>query len=153
MSGNYNKSMTIACEKYGYESPENPGTLPRGVVINNEKYILLTKSYGGVCDSDGCQKQYTELCIDNPATDDAYANAPLYSKWGHGELCVVCAGVGLVDEFVPSEKEVSDLLTALEDESSTTTRSNDESDAKSESDESESEDSQVNDMRASFVRL
>ena len=154
MLDNYNKSMTIACETYGYESLGNPGTLPRGVFINNEKYILITKSHDCMCDSDVCQKQYTESFTNNTTTDNVYTNAPLYSKGGHGALCVVCAGVGLVDEFVPSEKEVSDLLMVLDDALLTTTVINDESTDES-TDESDSNfaDTQFNNMQASFVKL
>lgn len=143
-NGHFNESQTLAYEKYGYKSPESTGTLPLGVVVNGKKYILFTARHPGVCDSKGCQKQYAESCETVESTVDAYQSAPLYSHWGEGELCVVCAGVGTSETFEPTEEEtqrLADLLSDHEDGSDSSDEGDDSADETPDEDEEDSDDS------------
>ena len=38
--GNFNASLKLAKEKYDYKSPENPGNLPMGIILNSKNYIV-----------------------------------------------------------------------------------------------------------------
>ena len=46
MKGNLNLSIKLANKKYNYISPKQPGTIPKGIIINKKKiYINTFKSY------------------------------------------------------------------------------------------------------------
>ena len=40
MKGNLNLSIKLANKKYNYISPKQPGTIPKGIIINKKKSLL-----------------------------------------------------------------------------------------------------------------
>jgi hypothetical protein len=81
----FDKSLDKA-QELGFQDPETPGNMPLAMKVNDKVYVLLRRPHNGVCDSDCCQKYYRE----EPARQDFYWRAPIYSsKLGH-ELCFWC---------------------------------------------------------------
>lgn len=112
MKGNFNSSLKLANEKFGYKTPEEPGTLPRGILINGDKYILIPIAHTAVCDSKGCQSQCVKFHKENP-NDKKYTTAPIYSNWGRRELCIVCADIENTKPFIPTKDETNRMLEIL----------------------------------------
>lgn len=112
MPGHLLESLKIAKDEYGYVSPENPGTLPRGLIINNKKYVLFTKTHTAVCDNKACQKQFINYS-NKHASSIKYITAPIYSFRGRHELCVKCADVKTAQTFVPPKEDIMRMLLIL----------------------------------------
>ena len=111
MKGNYNASIKIANEKYGYKNPENPGNLPKGTIINGVKYILIPITHTAVCDSKGCQNQFVKFCKEKP-DNKKYTIFPLYSNFGTHELCIICSNIENNTQFITSRDE-NNLMLAI----------------------------------------
>lgn len=115
--GHFDKSLKIARERYAYESPQTPGNLPLGILIDGEKYILVPVLHSGVCDSDECQKQYIKSFKADPeACDAAYRSAPLYSRFGTDELCLCCSDMKNRVTFEPTQKEISNIVQMVKED-------------------------------------
>ena len=114
MKGNINSSIKLAKELYNYKSPEEPGNLPKGIIIKNIKYLLIPITHTAVCDSKGCQNQYNNIDKNDLKKLEAYAKAPIYSNWGNSEICLVCADLKNIDHFVPTQNDTNYMMEILD---------------------------------------
>lgn len=150
MKGNFSVSLKIAKDVYGYQSPEEPGSLPKGIIYNNKNYILIPTTHTAVCDSKGCQSQYMKFCKDNP-TSKKYTTAPVYSNWGKHEICLVCADIDNLLFFEPTKKETNRMMTILNQGNNP--MSDSDSDEGDEGDEGESDEENTNDLTMSSLNI
>ena len=114
MKGNFNSSIKLAKEIYNYKSPEEPGNLPKGIIIENKKYVLIPIKHTAVCDSKGCQNQYNNIDKSDLKKIESYSNAPIYSNWGTSEICLVCADLKNVKQFVPTQNDINYMMEILD---------------------------------------
>jgi hypothetical protein len=113
MKGNYNASIKIAKETYGYKTPENSGKIPKGTVINGVKYILIPVTHTAVCDFKGCQNQFIKYKLEKPE-GKKYTIFPLYSNFGTHELCVICSNMENNKQFIPTKNEINRMLLIMD---------------------------------------
>ena len=109
MKGNFDLSIKTAKEDYNYVSPQESGSLPKGIFLKGEKYLLMPLNHAAICDSKYCQTQGITYNKENPPPNK-YTTSPIYSNWGKHELCVVCAKLENLVHFTPNEDEKKRML-------------------------------------------
>ena len=112
MKGNLNLSIKLANKKYNYISPKQPGTIPKGIIINKKKYILIPLNHTAICDSVECQRQGI-IYYKKPKKSNEYSILPIYSNWGNDEICLVCANIDKLIHFTPTKNETNRLINII----------------------------------------
>lgn len=112
MTSNFDCSIKLAREIYNYNSPQEPGDLPKGIIVKNKKYILIPINHTAVCDSKKCQEQYS-IDKKNSEKIEEYIKAPIYSNWGNDELCLVCANLSNTKIFTPTKNDIDYMIEIL----------------------------------------
>lgn len=138
MTSNFDCSIKLAKEIYNYRSPEEPGNLPKGIIVKNKKYILIPINHTAVCDSKKCQEQYN-IDKKNPKKIEEYTKAPIYSNWGNDELCLICANLENIKFFIPSKSDIDYMIEIL-DSNNMSCLDSDEGDEGDEGDSSQSDE-------------
>ena len=112
-SGHFAESLKIASDQYQFESLDSPGLLPLGIIIDGQRYQLLTKPHPGVCDNKACQREAQQKISKNKKYIGIYEESPLYSNLGKHEICIYCAQLSTRQTYEPTIDESRQILEIL----------------------------------------
>jgi hypothetical protein len=112
-SGHFDESLKIAHDQYQFKSLDSPGLLPLGIIIDEQRYQLLTKPHSGVCDNKACQREAKKKISKNKKFIGLYEESPLYSNLGNHEICICCAQLSIRQTYEPTINESRQILEIL----------------------------------------
>lgn len=82
------KDIEFASEYYGYKNPSEPGSLPLGIIVKGQKYILIPFKHAMLCDHNDCVHLVN---LYKKIFNNKYTKIPIYSQFGKDSLCISCA--------------------------------------------------------------
>jgi hypothetical protein len=112
-SGHFAESLKIAHDQYQFESLYLPGLLPLGIIIDDQRYQLLTKPHPGICDNKACRIEAIKKISKNEKYKVLYEEFPLYSNLGKHEICIYCAQLSTRQTYKPTIDESRQILEIL----------------------------------------